>query len=338
MNALLKKENLSDINNKDLSNRYTNTFHFDINYELLSQIIKDIQLVSQLIKSIQTNQLSDIIFIQGNNSYSIESRFYLNYRQIIDFYIKVIDFIENDDFTQIKYYVYKTVPKSSNFIVTLNLINANNESSKLVIEITLLNNIILCPKIVDIIFNEINLNFRYLSQAIKSKKQEFLCFSSNIIKNDFYSLTQIIKNIKLINYIINGKLEKISPEINENNDISSIHMNEMYKVKLKKNNLISDYINIHDVMLKINIIRIREDNIVIQYKIYSDNNDNKTNIDNITNNLITLNIRKLTSKSFFILVKYVWDVPLKEDIILSIKNFINKIVLRIEKICKISNQ
>ena len=75
-------------------------------------------------------------------------------------------------------------------------------------------------------------------------------------------------------------------------------------------------------MLKVNIIIIKEDNIIIQYKIYSDNNDNKTNIDNITNNLITLNIRKLTSKSFFILVKYVWDVPLKEDIILSIKNFI----------------
>ena len=91
-------------------------------------------------------------------------------------------------------------------------------------------------------------------------------------------------------------------------------------------------------MLKINIIRIREDNIVIQYKIYSDNNDNKTNIDNITNNLITINIRKLTTNSFFILVKYVWDVPLKEDIILSIKNLINKIIIRIEKICKMSKQ
>ena len=338
MNAHLQKENLSDINNKDLSNRYTNTFHFDINYQLLSQIIKDMQLVSQLIKSIQTNQLSDIIFIQGNNSYSIESRFYLNYRKSIDFYIKVIDFIETDDFTQIKYNVYKTVPKSDNFIITLHLINVNNESSKLVIEIILLNSIVLCPKILDIIFNEINLNFRYLSQAIKSKKQEFLCFSSKIIKNDFYPLTQIIKNIKLINYIINGKLERISPQINDNNDKSSIHVNEMYKVKLKKNCLISDYINIYNVMLKINIIRIREDNIVIQYKIYSDNNDNKTNIDNITNNLITINIRKLTSNSFFTLIKYVWDVPLKEDIILSIKNFINKIIIRIEKICKISNQ
>ena len=338
MNENIQKENLSSINNKYLSNRYMNNFHFDINYKFISQIMKDIQLVSQLIKCIQINQLSDIIFIQGNDSHSIGSRFYFNYRKIIDFYIKVIDFVETDNSTKIKYYVYKTVPKSNNFIINLDLINVNNESSKLVIEIILFNNIILCQKIVDIIFNEINLNFRYLSQAIKSKKQEFLCFSSNIIKSNFHILTQIIKNIKLINYIINGKLEKINPEINDNKDKSSIHVNDFYKVKLKKDNLISDYINIHNVMLKINIVRIKDDNIVIQYKIYSDNNDNKTNIDNITNNLITINIRKLTTNSFFILVKYVWDVPLKEDIILSIKNLINKIIIRIEKICKMSKQ
>ena len=337
MNIIIQKEKSSNINNKDLSNRYMKNFDLDINYQLLSRIIKDIQLVFQLIKCIQINQLSDVIFIQGNNSYSIESRFYFNYRKIIDFYIKVIDFIETDNLTQIKYCVYKTIPKSNNFIVDLNLININNKSSKIAIEIILFNNIILCQKIVDIIFNEINLNFIYLSEAIKSKKYEFLYFSSNIIKNDFYSLTQIIKNIKLINYIINGKLEKITSEI-DNNEKSSIHVNEFYKVKLKKKNLISDYINNNNVFLKINIIKIKEDNIVIQYKIYSDNNDNKTNIDNITNNLITINIRKLTQNSFFILIKYVWNVSLKEDIILSIKNFINKIISRIEKICKISKQ
>ena len=337
MNIIIQKEKSSNINNKDLSNRYMKNFHLDINYPLLSRIIKDIQLVFQLIKCIQINQLSDVIFIQGNNSYSIESRFYFNYRKIIDFYIKVIDFIETDNLTQIKYCVYKTIPKSNNFIVDLNLININNKSSKIAIEIILFNNIILCQKIVDIIFNEINLNFMYLSEAIKSKKYEFLYFNSNIIKNDFYSLTQIIKNIKLINYIINGKLEKITSEI-DNNEKSSIHVNEFYKVKLKKKNLISDYINNNNVFLKINIIKIKEDNIVIQYKIYSDNNDNKTNIDNITNNLITINIRKLTQNSFFILIKYVWNVTLKEDIILSIKNFINKIISRIEKICKISKQ
>ena len=337
MNKNIQKENINAINNKDLSNRYMNNFHFDINYQLLSRIIKDIQLVSQLIKCIQINQLSDIIFIQGNNSYSIESRFYLNYRKIIDFYVKVIDFIETENLTQIKYYVYKTIPKSNNFIITLNLNNVNNDCSKLTIEIILFSNINLCQKIVDIIFNELNLNFMYLSQSIKCKKYKFLYFSSNIIKNDFYSLSQIIKNIKLINYIINGKLEKISTDNNDNNDKTSIHVNEFYKVKLKKN-LISEYINIYNVMLKVNIIRIKEDNIIIQYKIYSDNNDNKTNVNNITNNLITINIRKLTSNSFFILIKYIWDVSLKEDIILSIKNFINKIIIRIEKICNISNQ
>ena len=88
--------------------KYKYNYMFDIKYEILSPIIKDMQMISQLIKLIKNHQISDLIFINGNNSYSIESRFYFNYRYLIDFYLKVVDFIENDYITRVKYYVYKT--------------------------------------------------------------------------------------------------------------------------------------------------------------------------------------------------------------------------------------
>ena len=49
-------------------------------------------------------------------------------------------------------------------------------------------------------------------------------------------------------------------------------------------------------------------------------------------------VRKITFNSLFILIKYLWDVSLKEDILISIKNIINKIIIRIEKLCKIAKQ
>jgi hypothetical protein len=340
MDQNYKKEiiNNQDENNKELSNKYGYYFNFDIKYSLLSQIFKDIQLVSQLVKSVHNNQLSDIIFIKGNNSYSIDSRFYLNYQKIIEFYIKVLDYVETDNSIQLKYLVYKTVPKSKSFIVNLVLFYINDKSSKLSFDIILSNNVALNQKIVDIIFKEININFIYLSQAIKSNKHQFLYYSSNIIESEFFLLTQIVKNIKLIDYTLNGKFEKIGKEISDNNEKSCVHVNELYKIILKKKNSLAEYINAHKVMFKINLIKIRDDNIIIHYKVVSDNNDRKSNIDSNMNNIVTIYIRKITSNSSFILIKYAWDVFLKEDIIISIKNIINKIIIRIEKLCKIAKQ
>ena len=66
-------------------NKYNYHYTFDIKYELLASIIKDLQKVSQLIKFIKNHQLSDLIMIYGMNSYSKDSRFYFNYRNMIDF-------------------------------------------------------------------------------------------------------------------------------------------------------------------------------------------------------------------------------------------------------------
>ena len=107
-------------------------------------------------KIYKKHQISDLIFIKGNNSYSIESRFYFNYRNIIDFYIKVLDFIETDYFTKVKYYVYKTKQtkqSSKEFIVNLTIFYNDENSSKISIEIILINYSTLNKKILDIISN-----------------------------------------------------------------------------------------------------------------------------------------------------------------------------------------
>ena len=125
MKEIIKNKNstksLTSHHSKDIKNEinYLNYYTVDVTYEILSPIIKDMQISSQLIKFIKKHQLSDLIFIKGNNSYSIEWRFYFNYRNIIDFYIKVLDFIETDYFTNIKYFIYKKPSKE--FVVNLSI-------------------------------------------------------------------------------------------------------------------------------------------------------------------------------------------------------------------------
>lgn len=103
-------------------------------------------------------------------------------------------------------------------MVNITLFHINETSSKLSIEIILFNNATLNPKILNIIYSEFNFNFLYLSQAIKSNKLQTFSFCSSIIKNEFFVLTQILQNIKLIEYIINGHFKKETQEDdNENN-------------------------------------------------------------------------------------------------------------------------
>ena len=327
-------------NEMNLQIKYKNYYNFDVKYELLSPIIKDFQLVSQLIKSIEANQLSDLIFIKGNNSCSIESRFYFKYRNIIDFYIKVLEYNESDSI-QIKLLVYKTRPSSNNFVVILNLFPVDGKTSKLSVEILLSNNAFFNQKISNIIHNELNLNFKYLTQAIKNNKQQSLHFCSAIVGRDFYTLTQILQNVKLIEYLMNGKLKKIKYEnkFNENSksEESNIHANDIYQINLKKQNLIYDYININDVTLKIYLIKVKGDNMIIQCKLLNNIINNNGN-NSKSNNLFSIIIRKLTCNSSFVLVKYSWNLPLDEKLISTIRNYINKMIIKIEKLCNKANQ
>ena len=339
MKENIETEKMNDKSENKINSeaKYSKYFNIDINYIIFSKIIKDVQLILQLIKCVKNSQISDAIFINGNNSYSVDSRFYLNYRKFFDFYVKVMDFIEDDMLTQIKYFVYKTAPISKNFNFNISLYNSNDISSKLCIEIIIFNNVAINQKIIDIIFNELNVNINYLLEAIRSNKQQYLYFNSSIINSDFYPLTQIVKNRKLIDYIINGTFERRNKENDYNTEKSFISVKEEYKIILKKKKLISDYININNVKVYINLIKSKEDKMVVQFKVISDNNKNNNENDNI-NNIFTIYIRRLTSTSSFILIKYIWNVSIKEDLILSIKKFINKILIRIENLCKITKQ
>ena len=350
MNPLIeskKFENNSDNFYQNLKKRYVYNYVFDINFEVLSPIIKDFQSVSQLIKYIQNNQLSDLIFISGNNSSSLESRFYFNYRNIIDFYLKVEDFYENDYFIKIKYNIYKTKPISKNFYIILSLIKEKDNTSKLEIEIVLINDSFIYERILNIIYNEFNYNFLYLSSAIKNMKHNSFSYKSEIIRNEFNVLSQIIQNKKLIEYIINGKLEKVDENKNEfygivNNNFNNdnfVHSNEIYKVKLNLKKDKKDWLSIYNINFKIEALRARQDRLFIQLKILLDNKNIDTseiNKENQINNIISINMRKLTSNSTFILVKFLWDNSLSENIIFMIKKLMKKNLDRIGKLCQIA--
>jgi hypothetical protein len=242
---------------------------------------------------------------------------------------------------QIKYLVYKTRPSSNNFVVNITLYHTDEETSKLSIEIFLSDNASFNQKIAEIIHNEFNLTFKYLIQAIKNNKQQSLHFCSTIVKSDFYTLTQIVQNIKLIEYILDGKLEKIKYEYKQDDNSKdkelNIHVNDIYQINLKKKDIIYDYININNVTLNVYSIKVKGDYLLIQCKLLNNNIHNNED-NNKTNNLFSIIIRKLTSNSSFILVKYSWNLSLDEKLISSIRRYINKIINKIEKLCNKANQ
>ena len=306
------------------------------------------QMISQLIKLVKAHQISDLIFINSNNSYSIESRFYFNYRYLIDFYLKVIDFIENDFITSVKYYVYKTGPISKNFYINLSLYKYNETSSKLEIEIILLKDKAIIPRILHAIYNEFDYNCLYLSQAIKSGKQNSFFFNSSIIKNEFCILSQIIQNTKLFEYIINGSVKKINLDekieeakasennnsyINNNNNNKFIHVNEIYKLNLNKKKEIKNWLYVNNISFKISTLKVRENKMTIQIKLLMNNKEIKTNYI-----FMTLEVRKITNNTTFILHKCFLDFPLPNFVVDSIKKFMKKYMERIKKLIEIAKE
>ena len=349
----ISKENNLNIINKEANNDdakqeniYINYYSFDFSYEFITPILKDIQKMAQLIKLILYNQISDIIFIKGNNSYSINSRFYFRYQNIIDFYIKVIDVIETDFFTKISYYIYKTKPKSTEFKVNfLIFYQDDNSKTKLNIEIILDNSHILSSKILQIIYNEFKMNFHYLLQAIKSNKFDTYFFSSSIIKNEYFVLTKIIQNIKLIEYIIKGKLIKIEEEEEKDNNLikkenktihesetSFIQVNEKFKISLTKIKEEEICSKLNSIVFKVLLIKIKEDKMIMQWKAIFDNE--QIEINNPFINVITICIRKLTANSCFMFIKCIWDLSLNKNIIKYIKSTIPKCLVNIDKLSK----
>ena len=341
---IIKKETNNDETKQE--NIYINYYSFDFSYEFITPILKDIQTMAQLIKLILNNQISDIIFIKGNNSYSINSRFYFRYQNIIDFYIKVIDVIESAYFTKISYYIYKTKPKSIAFKVNfLIFYQDDNSKTNLSIEIILDNSHILSSKILQIIYNEFKMNFYYLLQAIKSNKFDTYYFSSSIIKNEYFVLTKIIQNIKLIEYIIKGKLIKIEEEDEQDNNLikeenktnhekenSFIQVNEKYKISLTKIKEEEIRSKLNSIVFKVLLIKIKEDKMIMQWKPIFENEQTENN--NPFINVITICIRKLTANSCFMFIKCVWDLSLNKNIINYIKSTIPKYLINIDKLSK----
>ena len=325
-------------------NRYTYKYIFDIKYDLIAPIIKDLQLVSQLINFIKKDQLSDLILISGKNCYSVDSRFYFNYRHIIDFYVTVSQFSEKDSFMKINYNIYKTGPISKKFYANFSLFknDENENSTMLELEIILSKNNIIYQRILDIIYNELNYNYQYLSQSIKSQKYNLVFYNSSIVRNDYQILSQILQNIKLIEYIINAKLEKNNggkKDLNNSDYDKFIHLDEIYKFAFNKKKEINDWLSINNISIKIQFLKTRKDRMTIHFKILSKaKEENKANEvkENSINNIFIVHVRHLTNNSSFVLIKSSLDVEIPENIVIQIKKLMKKIMNKIEKLSKLA--
>ena len=319
--------------------RYIYNYNFDIKYEILNPIIKDIQMISQLIQSIKDHQINDLIFIKGNSSNTINSRFFFIYRKIIDFYANVIYFEERENLLKIIYHVYKTKPVCKKFLIMFSLIKIEKKA-KLEIEIFPGNNIIIPERILNAINNEFDYNFLYLSLAIKLKKEKSIFFNSEIIYDNFFILSQIIQNVKLMEYLINRKIINMT-EINNNDDNlklkrrnNYVQLNEKYKINLEKKKEFSR----NDIYFKVIYFKSKEDKLIIKLKLLPENKDQENIINNNNSlyNIITLNIIKITKSTTFIFIKCILNSNYNETKISSIKKGLKKIFCRIKKLSEIS--
>ena len=330
----------TDIDSQKLENKYIYTYNFDIKYEIIKTIIKDFQLMSQLIKFIKDYQISDLIFITGESTCSKDSRFYFNYRKIIDFYTRVLDFQENDNFLKIIYYVYKTKPICKNFGIVFSLFE-NEKKAKLQIEIIPVIGITIEEKYLNIIYNEFDYNFLYLSLALKLKKEKLIHINSAIIRNEFFVLSQIIQNIKLIEYLINRKLINITNMKANDDDYKlnkkgkNIHLNDEYKIYLNKQ---KEDNSKNDINFKIINFKAREDKLIIKLKLFNCVNDKEKNDSNKNSlyNIITVNLTKITKNSTFILIKCILDTNHNENDGILIEKFLNKIICKIQKLSELN--
>ena len=319
--------------------RYIYNYNFDIKYEILNPIIKDIQMISQLIQSIKDHQINDLIFITGNSSSTINSRFFFNYRKIIDFYTNVLYFEERENLLKIIYHVYKTMPVCKKFLIMFSLIKIEKKA-KLEIEIFPGNNIIIPERILNAINNEFDYNFLYLSLAIKLKKEKSIFFNSEIIYDNFFILSQIIQNVKLMQYLINRKIINMTEINNNDNNLklnrrnNYVQLNEKYKINLEKKKEFS----INDIYFKVIYFKSKEDKLIIKLKLLPENKDRENIINNNNSlyNIITLNIIKITKNTTFIFIKCILNSNYNETKISSIKKGLKKIFCRIKKLSEIS--
>ena len=329
-----KKSNI-DMEIKNTQKNYIYFQDIQIKYEILNPIMKNLQMFFQLVKLIKNYQYSDLIFIIGNSTSSVNSRFCFNYRKIIDFYFLVLYSKEDDNSLKIKYHVYKSKPNFMNVIFDISLVK-KEDNCKLEFEIIPQKGIEFSEKLLNIIFNEISYNFLYLSLALKLKKDNSIYFNSGIIKNEFFVLSQIFQNIKLIEYLINGKLINITNKNNElDNEDKYIHLNEIYKINLSKSreeNLLND------ISFKIINFKSKEDKLIINLKILFDKNDkdkNHLNLNYIYNS-IYITLIKVTNNSTFILIKCILDSNNSEIDGKIINKTLKKIFNKIQKLSDIS--
>ena len=153
-------------------------------------------------------------------------------------------------------------------------------------------------------------------------------------------MSQISQNIKLIDYLINGKLVNINNKKNKemtdlNEKDNYIHLNDIFKVNLskqKETNLLKN------ISFKVINIKSREDKLKINIKIlFDDKEEEKENyISNSLQNIIAINITKITKDSTFVLIKYLSDLNFDINNINSIKKAMKKIISKIEKLSVIS--
>ena len=281
-----EKKTNTDIFPPKIEKKYIYHYNFDIKYEILNSIIKDIQMVSQLIKLIKDNQIDDIIFISGNSTSSVDSRFYLNYRKIFEFYTHVLEVEENENFLKIVYHVYKTKPICKNFILIFSLFKIDKNDN------------------------------------------------SSIINNEFFVLSQIIQNTKLIEYLINRKLVNLNDSNNNKKD-KNIHLNDIYTINPNKD---KKDISMDNISFKIINFKSKEDKLIIKIKLLSKDKLNDKNDSNINSlfNIATIKITKITKSSTFILIKWISDPDFDKNNTISIKKILDKILSKLVKLSNIT--
>ena len=92
------------------------------------------------------------------------------------------------------------------------------------------------------------------------------------------------------------------------------------------------------ISFKINMLKVKENKMTIQINLLMNGKEIETNESNPKYSFMTLEVRKITNHSTFILQKFFLDFPLPSFVTNSIKKFMTKYIERIKKLLEIAKK
>ena len=307
-------------------------YKFPFPFEHFSLIIKDIQTIGDFMNFIQSEFISEPIFLKGDKIFLKNTFFYFKYKKFISVYFKTENFFETDYYLRIEYKMYKSNPLlfEINFLLNLHYLDENN--CLFILEIKLSKQNLNKIKI-NAIYKECFNNCDLLSNSIKINQINSF-YNTNIIINSNYDLVMnICTHINLFKLFIPSikifsKLNIYNQENEKSNNEKQylLMKDSVYNIILKKKH--NFFLFPNNIILKVHKFKNSKEQCIIRYKVLKFGK-----MKNIPIYYIYFLMRKITENHTFISIKLNFFPFIQRSFISTVDNFANQLLNNVRNVC-----